>query len=344
MREMLRDAFDADAHDEQSQWDLIIGPTAWTLHFLLSYGTAAVYCAKAGGDIAPVRYAIAGYTAVALAVIAWAAWRAWLTWGGPKKSRRRCRGTRSRTGGASSAWRPCCSAPSAPSARYSTPCRRSSSRRADDARAAGRSGDGGAHGRMVGGAGDSARARFCRAHGDAPGGGLLGRAADRGGIGGGAPRSGWLGAAAVRRHPSVVVRAGGGVGLARAGAARRGAAGAGDAGAGAGVVPARGPGAVAVGPGRTRRRRGRPRQDRRRRHRPAAHVDAHDLAGDIAGPGAAIALRRWPWRTWIDRAGGSTARRDADADRRRRHLPRRWSGAGGAAAAAPRRAGRGGAP
>lgn len=82
MREMLRDAFDADAHDEQSQWDLIIGPTAWTLHFLLSYGTAAVYCAKAGGDIAPVRYAIAGYTAVALAVIAWAAWRAWLTWGG----------------------------------------------------------------------------------------------------------------------------------------------------------------------------------------------------------------------------------------------------------------------
>ncbi|MBK8908530.1 MAG: hypothetical protein IPM60_11690 [Rhodospirillales bacterium] len=79
---MLRDAFDADTHDEQSQWDLIIGPTVWAAHFLLSYVTAAVFCAKVGGDLAPVRLAVAAYTAVALAVIGWAAWRAWLTWGG----------------------------------------------------------------------------------------------------------------------------------------------------------------------------------------------------------------------------------------------------------------------
>lgn len=54
-------------------WALAAAPTAWAVHFLLSYGTAAVWCAKvsrAGGPLGGARVAIAVYTVVALAAIA----------------------------------------------------------------------------------------------------------------------------------------------------------------------------------------------------------------------------------------------------------------------------------
>lgn len=53
-------------------WLLIVSPTIWAAHFLLCYITAAVWCAKFAprdGSLGPVRWAIAGYTLVALAGI-----------------------------------------------------------------------------------------------------------------------------------------------------------------------------------------------------------------------------------------------------------------------------------
>lgn len=58
---------------EESLWLLIVSPTIWAAHFMLSYITAAVWCAKfapADGSLGFVRWAIAGYTVVALAGIA----------------------------------------------------------------------------------------------------------------------------------------------------------------------------------------------------------------------------------------------------------------------------------
>ena len=52
----------------ESLWLLIVSPLIWSCHFLLSYITAAVWCAKAVADAAlsPVRAAIVIYTLVAL--------------------------------------------------------------------------------------------------------------------------------------------------------------------------------------------------------------------------------------------------------------------------------------
>jgi hypothetical protein len=60
----------------ESLWWLAASPTIWAAHFLLSYITAAIWCAKfapsAGtpGTLSPVRVAIAGYTILALVAIA----------------------------------------------------------------------------------------------------------------------------------------------------------------------------------------------------------------------------------------------------------------------------------
>jgi hypothetical protein len=54
-------------------WLLTASPIVWAAHFLLCYGTAAVWCAKAvgiGGSLATTRIAILIYTIIALAVIA----------------------------------------------------------------------------------------------------------------------------------------------------------------------------------------------------------------------------------------------------------------------------------
>lgn len=62
----------------ESLWNLIVPPAIWSAHFLLTYITAAVWCAKseqASGDLTPIRTAILVYTLVALAGIALAGWR-----------------------------------------------------------------------------------------------------------------------------------------------------------------------------------------------------------------------------------------------------------------------------
>ena len=63
-----------------SMWLLTSGPATWAVHFLLSYATAAIWCAKAATVAAPlgtVRVALVAYTAVALAAIAAVGWHSW---------------------------------------------------------------------------------------------------------------------------------------------------------------------------------------------------------------------------------------------------------------------------
>ena len=53
----------------QSLWLLTASPTIWAAHFLLSYATAAIWCAKMvgpDGSLTTVRVAIAVYTMLAL--------------------------------------------------------------------------------------------------------------------------------------------------------------------------------------------------------------------------------------------------------------------------------------
>lgn len=60
-------------------WRLVAGPSAWALHFLLCYATAAVWCAKQARlpPSAGLQGTLWTYTAIALATIAWFGWRAW---------------------------------------------------------------------------------------------------------------------------------------------------------------------------------------------------------------------------------------------------------------------------
>ena len=63
-----------------SLWGLIAGPLIWAVHFLLSYVTVAIWCAKATAVAAPLdgaRIALAVYTGVALAAIVAFGWHAW---------------------------------------------------------------------------------------------------------------------------------------------------------------------------------------------------------------------------------------------------------------------------
>lgn len=67
--------------ENESLWILVASPTLWAAHFLLSYWTAAVWCAKfvgANGSLWNVRVAIAAYTIVALigiGVVGWFGYR-----------------------------------------------------------------------------------------------------------------------------------------------------------------------------------------------------------------------------------------------------------------------------
>jgi hypothetical protein len=59
--------------DRESLWLLIVSPTIWAAHFLMSYITAAIWCAKYASrfeTIEPVRWAIGAFTVLALAGIA----------------------------------------------------------------------------------------------------------------------------------------------------------------------------------------------------------------------------------------------------------------------------------
>jgi hypothetical protein len=56
----------------ESLWILTVAPLIWALHFLLCYGTAAVYCAKAAGPqtaLDPIGTVITLATMLALAAI-----------------------------------------------------------------------------------------------------------------------------------------------------------------------------------------------------------------------------------------------------------------------------------
>jgi hypothetical protein len=69
------------AEKNQRLWLLTASPVIWAAHFLLSYGTASVWCAKVAGpgdSLGGVRVAIAIYTVVALAgigIIGWVGYR-----------------------------------------------------------------------------------------------------------------------------------------------------------------------------------------------------------------------------------------------------------------------------
>ena len=61
----------------ESLWILTVSPTIWAAHFLLSYLTAAVWCAKVAGrdgSLGTVRVAIAVYTVLALLGIGITGW------------------------------------------------------------------------------------------------------------------------------------------------------------------------------------------------------------------------------------------------------------------------------
>lgn len=61
----------------ESLWILTVSPTLWAAHFLLSYLTAAVWCAKVvgrDGSLSTVRVAIAVYTVLALLGIGLNGW------------------------------------------------------------------------------------------------------------------------------------------------------------------------------------------------------------------------------------------------------------------------------
>ncbi|HUF61752.1 MAG TPA: hypothetical protein VMN36_06730 [Verrucomicrobiales bacterium] len=61
----------------ESLWLMIVSPALWAAHLMLSYITAAVWCAKfAGpdGTLRPVRWAITAYTALALIGIGMNGW------------------------------------------------------------------------------------------------------------------------------------------------------------------------------------------------------------------------------------------------------------------------------
>lgn len=65
------------AERHESLWRLVVSPSIWAAHLMLSYITAAIFCAKyvpRDASIGPVRWAIVAYTAIALLGIAWNGW------------------------------------------------------------------------------------------------------------------------------------------------------------------------------------------------------------------------------------------------------------------------------
>jgi hypothetical protein len=78
---MNRVANEPPAAEHYSLWLLTIGPTIWAAHLLVSYVTAAMWCAKfvsAGGALGRIRTVIMWYSAIALvgiAIIGWEGYR-----------------------------------------------------------------------------------------------------------------------------------------------------------------------------------------------------------------------------------------------------------------------------
>ena len=66
--------------ERDSLWMLTIAPVVWAAHLLLSYITAAVWCAKfagASGSLDGVLTAVAAYTVAALLAIGMVGWHGW---------------------------------------------------------------------------------------------------------------------------------------------------------------------------------------------------------------------------------------------------------------------------
>lgn len=64
----------------QSLWLLAASPTIWAVHFLACYITAAVWCAKVGGDTGSLGWvptAVVIYSVAALAGIVGVGWVGW---------------------------------------------------------------------------------------------------------------------------------------------------------------------------------------------------------------------------------------------------------------------------
>jgi hypothetical protein len=64
------------AESRQRPWLIAVAPTVWFAHFLACYLMGAVWCAKVagpGGPLGPVSWAVAGFTAAALLLVAWSA-------------------------------------------------------------------------------------------------------------------------------------------------------------------------------------------------------------------------------------------------------------------------------
>ncbi len=69
------------AAEALSLWRITFGPVIWVGYFTLSYGAAALVCAKAPDtSVATLRLAMGGTTLVALALIGWIGWRAFRQW------------------------------------------------------------------------------------------------------------------------------------------------------------------------------------------------------------------------------------------------------------------------
>jgi hypothetical protein len=62
----------------ESLWKVVASPAIWALHFLLSYCTAAIWCAKFAApddSLGSARTAIAVYTVIALGAVCYIGWR-----------------------------------------------------------------------------------------------------------------------------------------------------------------------------------------------------------------------------------------------------------------------------
>lgn len=65
----------------QSLWMLVASPAIWTVHFLLSYSSAAIWCGMVvgrDGSLSSIRLAIAWYTIVALIAMGATGWAGFL--------------------------------------------------------------------------------------------------------------------------------------------------------------------------------------------------------------------------------------------------------------------------
>jgi hypothetical protein len=75
---MTRRQENHETHEKnQNLWILTAAPAIWAVHFMLSYITASIWCAKVagpGGSLWEVRVAIAVYTVMALVGIGMIGW------------------------------------------------------------------------------------------------------------------------------------------------------------------------------------------------------------------------------------------------------------------------------